>query len=103
MMASGKRAPAFIKREQSLAINDFAERFNDELAAGRHCVHMQAYDIGGDQIRYDGIWKDGGNRGQTRAIAWAFSDLCGGARLKRQAVEACPYAGYDIGGAADPV
>ena len=47
------------------AIEHFAKRFDNELSAGRRCVHMQAYDIGGNRIRYDGIWEDGGNRGQT--------------------------------------
>jgi hypothetical protein len=57
------------------AIGDFAKRFDEELKAGRHCVHMQAYDIGGGQIRYDGVWESGGNRGQSRAIGWAFNDF----------------------------
>jgi hypothetical protein len=57
------------------SMNDFAKRFNDELAADRHSVHMQAYDIGGGQIRWDGVWESGGNRGQTRAIGWSFNDF----------------------------
>jgi Bacterial tandem repeat domain 1 len=48
---------------------------NEELAAGRHCTNMQAYDIGGGQIRYDGVWQEGGNQDQARALAWAFNDF----------------------------
>ncbi len=44
-------------RALAWAIGDFATRFNDEVSAGRRCVHMQAYDIGGGQIRYDGVWE----------------------------------------------
>jgi hypothetical protein len=54
--------------------NDFAQRFNDELAKGKHVVHMQAYDIGNGQIRWDGVW-EAGDKGQTRAIGWAFNDF----------------------------
>jgi hypothetical protein len=56
------------------AQQDFAKRFNDEIAKGKHLVHMQAYDIGGNQIRWDGVWEDG-SKGQTRAICWAFNDF----------------------------
>ena len=56
------------------SIGDFATRFNQEIAAGKHFVHMQAYDLGGGQIRYDGAWEDGA-RGTTRAIAWSLSDF----------------------------
>jgi hypothetical protein len=81
------------------AISDFANRFNDELTAGRHCVHIQAYDIGGNQIRYDGIWENGGNRGQTRAIAWASNDFVG--RSETEAAigkRLVLMQAYDIGG-----
>ena len=56
------------------AMQDFAKRFNDEIAKGKHLVHMQAYDIGDGQIRWDGVWEDG-SRGQTRAICWAMQDF----------------------------
>src|SRR6185295_13830550 len=52
----------------------FAARFNREIAAGRHLVHMQAYDLGGGQIRYDGVWEDGG-RGTDCVLGWGFNDL----------------------------
>jgi hypothetical protein len=80
------------------AQHDFAAKFDQEIAAGFHVTHMQAYDIGGGQIRYDGTW-DVGSSGQTRAIGWAFNDFVArwdkeqqlGRRLvMRQA--------YDIGG-----
>ena len=63
-------------RAISWAMQDFAARFNQEISAGKHLVHMQAYDIGGGQIRYDGVWEDGA-RGTTRAIGWALPDLAG--------------------------
>ncbi|HEY7370910.1 MAG TPA: FG-GAP-like repeat-containing protein [Polyangia bacterium] len=53
---------------------DFATRFDQEIAAGQHLVHMQAYDTGGGQIRYDGVW-DSGSQGTTRAIGFAFVDF----------------------------
>ena len=59
------------------AMDHFAKRFDDELAAGRRCVHMQTIDIGGGQIRYDGVWESGGNREQSRALGWAIRDFIG--------------------------
>jgi hypothetical protein len=56
------------------ALGDFAPRFDQEIAAGRHLVHMQAYDLGGGQIRWDGVWEDG-SRGTTRALGWALYDF----------------------------
>jgi hypothetical protein len=81
------------------ALNDFAKRFNEELNSGKHCVHMQAYDIGGGQIRYDGVWESGGNKGQSRTLAWAFNDF-----IKRCEQESTSgkrlihLQAYDIGG-----
>jgi hypothetical protein len=57
-------------REQTRTDHDF-----DELKAGRRCVHMQAYALGNGQLRYDGVWQSGGDRGQSRAISWAFNDF----------------------------
>jgi Polyglycine hydrolase-like, structural repeat len=66
------------QRKTSRAIGwgmqDFAARFNREIAAGRHLVHMQAYDLGGGQIRYDGVW-EAGRRGTDCVIGWGFNDL----------------------------
>ncbi|MCK9407374.1 MAG: hypothetical protein M0Q47_13325, partial [Methanothrix sp.] len=46
---------------------DFAKRFDDEIAEGKHVVHMQAY-IGSDgQVGRDGVWESG-DKNQTRAI-----------------------------------
>jgi hypothetical protein len=56
------------------AFSDFVPRFDAEIAAGRHLVHMQAYDLGGGQIRWDAVW-EAGDRGTTRALGWAFSDF----------------------------
>jgi hypothetical protein len=52
-------------------LTNFATRFNQEIAAGRHLVHMQAYDTGGGQIRYDGVWETG-SRGTTRILSSTF-------------------------------
>jgi hypothetical protein len=60
----------------SWAFNDFVWRFDEELKAGRHCVHMQAYDIGGGQMRYDGIWEPAAAP-QQRVLGlplWSFAD-----------------------------
>jgi hypothetical protein len=81
------------------AINDFAKRFNDELAAGKRCVHMQAYDLGGGQVRYDGVWESGGNREQSRVIGWAFQHLIGRCDQEASAGKRLVHLqAYDIGG-----
>jgi hypothetical protein len=81
------------------AINDFAGRFNEEISAGRRCVHMQAYDLGGGQIRYDGVWESGGNREQSRAIAWAFNDFVTRFNQEASAGKRCVHLqAYDLGG-----
>jgi hypothetical protein len=56
------------------AFSDFVPRFNNEIAAGHHVVHMQAYDLGSGQIRWDAVW-EAGDHGTTRALGWAFSDF----------------------------
>lgn len=79
------------------AMGDFAQRFNAEIAAGKHCVHMQAYDIGGGQIRWDGVWEDG-VRDTSRAIGWAFNDFT--ARLAQETAAGrglVHMQAYDIG------
>jgi hypothetical protein len=79
------------------AMKDFALRFNQEIAAGKHCVHMQAYDIGGGQIRWDGVWEDG-VRDTSRAIGWAFNDFVG--RLQQETAagrELVHMQAYDVG------
>ncbi|WP_437653343.1 hypothetical protein [Sorangium sp. So ce1182] len=68
---SGSRGNSWVA---GWALTHFATRFNQEIAAGKHLVHMQAYDIGGGQIRYDGVWESG-SRGTTRALGWAFNDF----------------------------
>ncbi len=37
----------------------FNERNNSEMQKGRRLVHMQSYDIGGGQYRYDALWEPG--------------------------------------------
>jgi hypothetical protein len=80
------------------AFADFPTRFNQEIAMGRHLVHMQAYDIGGGQIRYDGVWENG-SRGTTRAISWAMRDF---ATRFNQEIAAGKHLvhmqAYDLGG-----
>jgi hypothetical protein len=86
-------------RAISWAITDFAARFDQELKAGRHCTHMQAYDIGGGQIRYDGIWESGGDKGQARAIGWAFNHFVGRWEAElAQGRRLVHLQAYDIGG-----
>lgn len=77
---------------------DFPTRFDQEIAAGKHLVHMQAYDIGGGRIRYDGVWEDGA-RGTTRAIGWGLHDLAGRFRRELAAGKHLVHMqAYDIGG-----
>jgi hypothetical protein len=79
------------------AIQDFAKKFNEEIANGRHNIHMQAYDTGLGQIRWDGIWEPG-KTGQTRAICWAFDDFVG--RINQELGKGRHFThmqAYDIG------
>ena len=57
-----------------LAQNDFAARFDKELALNRHVVHMQAYMAANGQLAWDGVWEPG-DKGQTRSIGWAQNDF----------------------------
>jgi hypothetical protein len=86
-------------RALSWALDDFAKRFNEELGANRRCVHMQAYDIGGGQIRYDGVWESGGNKNQARALGWALGDFAKRFNEELSANRRCVHMqAYDIGG-----
>jgi hypothetical protein len=58
---------------------------------------MQAYDIGGGQIRYDAVW-EAGARGTTWARGWGFNDLV--RRLEEETAAGRTLVhlqGYDIG------
>jgi Bacterial tandem repeat domain 1 len=78
--------------------SDFAKRFEQELKQGRRCVHMQAYDLGGGQIRYDGIWENG-NLGQTWVLSWGFNDFAGYFDKQWQQGRHCVHMqAYDLGG-----
>lgn len=57
-----------------LSLNNFAKRFNEEIAKGRHAFHVQAYNIGGGEIRWDGVWEKG-DKEQTRALCWSLDDF----------------------------
>ena len=64
-------------------LTDFAARFDKELALNRCISLMQAYDIGGGQIRWNGVWEPGNtDKTQTRAICWAYKDFAD--RFKRE-------------------
>jgi hypothetical protein len=80
-----------------LAFGDFAQRFMNEYALGRHAVQVQAHDVGG-QIRWNGVWEPG-SRGQSAALGWTFADIVGkhGAELSagRHLVH---MQAYDLGG-----
>jgi len=80
------------------AFNDIVPRFDEEIAAGRHLVHMQAYDLGGGQIRWDAVWESGGN-GTTRALGWALQDLSGRFAQETAAGHHLVHLqAYDLGG-----
>src|SRR5439155_1649381 len=55
-------------------LKDFSKRFARETAAGRHLVHLQAYNLGGGEIRYDGVW-EAGDKGDSGVMGWAFNDF----------------------------
>jgi hypothetical protein len=63
---------------------------------------MQAYDVGGGQIRWDGMWESGGNHGQSKVIASKFNDfvrrwdqeMAAGKRLVR--MQAYDFGGGDL-------
>jgi hypothetical protein len=80
------------------ALQDFSAQFARETGAGRHLVHLQAYDLGGGQMRYDGVW-EAGDKGNSGVMGWGFNDFVerleqesgSGRRLVHQQA-------YDIGG-----
>jgi hypothetical protein len=82
----------------SWSLQDFSAHFSQEIGAGRHLVHLQAYDLGGGQMRYDGVWETG-DKGNSGVMEWAFNDFVSqleqesgnGRRLVHQQA-------YDIGG-----
>jgi len=56
------------------SLKSFAKRFDEEISKGRHASHVQAYDIGDGEIRWDGVWENG-DKGQTRALCWSLNDF----------------------------
>ena len=76
---------------------DFAKRFDSEIAAGKHCVHMQAYDVGNGVIARDGVWEDGAH-GTTRAIGWSQTDFAKRFDSEIAAGKHCVHMqAYDVG------
>ena len=79
------------------ASEDYRKKVDDMAAQGWGVVLQQVYDIGGGQLRYDGVWEQMGQ--QQHVFAWAPEDYAKqvdemaaqGWRLIRQQV-------YDIGG-----
>jgi hypothetical protein len=77
---------------------DFARVFNQQTAAGMHVVHMQAYDLGGGDYRWDATWEPG-NRNSTRAITWAMKDIVPRFDQEIAAGKHCVHMqAYDVGG-----
>ena len=56
------------------AFEDFNKKNGECYAQGYRLTHQQRYDIGGGQIRYDGIWTPG-NDGRPIVWGWAFEDF----------------------------
>jgi Bacterial tandem repeat domain 1 len=67
-----------LDRDQSLVISwapgHFLARYDSELAAGRHLVHLQAFDVGGGQTRWDGIFEPG-RKDQSRSFSLQRADF----------------------------
>jgi hypothetical protein len=81
------------------ALADMQKRTQDEFGHGRKCVHMQAHDIGGGQIRYDGVWEPAGGAQQTFALAQGLADFA--KRFDQEAAagrRAVHVQGYNAGG-----
>jgi hypothetical protein len=86
------------RRAIGWGFSDFVPRFDAEIAAGRHLVHMQAYHLGGGQIRWDAVWETG-DKGNSGVLGWSFNNFVSqleqesgsGRRLVHQQA-------YDIGG-----
>jgi hypothetical protein len=53
----------------------FNERNDSEMQKGRRLVHLQSYDIGGGQYRYDALWEPGNPLAQSVAAGWEFGHL----------------------------
>ncbi len=61
-------------RALGLTQSAFDARFDTEQSTGRRLVHMQAYDLGGGQLRWDGVWEDGASF-LTHAVGLGFNDF----------------------------
>jgi len=80
------------------SLQDFWAHFRQEIGAGRHLVHLQTYDLGGGQRRWDAVWETG-DKGNSGVLGWGFNNFVtplelesgSGRRLVHQQA-------YDIGG-----
>ncbi|CCH52673.1 LamG domain protein jellyroll fold domain protein [Fibrisoma limi BUZ 3] len=71
---------------------------SEVLINGDKLFHVQSYDIGGGQRRYDGIWKPG-NDGRPVVYGWTLSDLQKkNGELWQQGFRLSHQYSYDIGG-----
>lgn len=83
--------------EESL-VGNAAAAAPEVLINGDKLFHVQSYDIGGGQRRYDGIWKPG-NDGRPVVYGWALADLQKrNGELWQQGFRMSHQHSYDIGG-----
>jgi len=86
------------RRAIGWGFSDFVPRFDAEIAGGRHLVHMQAYDLGGGQIRWDAVW-EAGDRGTSFVLGWAMQDFSAQfARETGAGRHLVHLQAYDLGG-----
>lgn len=90
------------QRNQTRAIGwsftDFSVRMNQEFAAGRRVVHVQAYDLGNNQVRWDGVWEPGGS-GQSVVLGWTMADVAAHHEAQLTAGNHLVHLqAYDLGG-----
>src|SRR5918992_97482 len=68
------------------------------LISGDKLFHVQSYDIGGGQRRYDGIWMPG-NDGRPVVYGWTLADLRKrNGELWQQGFRMSHQYSYDVGG-----
>ncbi|MBO0931788.1 serine hydrolase [Fibrella aquatilis] len=93
-MGLGGLAPTKAKANNGLA----AAADPEVLINGDKLFHIQSYDIGGGQRRYDGIWSPG-NDGRPVVYGWALADLQKkNGELWQQGFRMAHQYSYDIGG-----
>jgi hypothetical protein len=78
-------------------MGDFTDRFAAEIAAGQHLVHMQAYDLGGGQIRWDGVWEPG-DHSTSFVLGWGLDDFSARFTQETGGRHLIHLQAYDLGG-----